>query len=135
VADAAITRWLMLTGDLQHGSKENLVSDLEMLSPQNCAIALFHFQPAMYQVQSHDRLTTLNNVRVLAKAAKLFGISTVLSINFREAIRATDRKKLVPAALWTEACVLFPTLSSCSRQADMRTRKLGQKDSISPFRR
>jgi hypothetical protein len=33
----------------------------------------------MYQVQSHDRLTTLNNVRVLAKAAKLFGIPTVLS--------------------------------------------------------
>ena len=56
------------------------MSDLEMLSPQNCAIALIDFQPAMYQgVQSHDRLTTLNNVEVLAKAAKLFGIPTVLS--------------------------------------------------------
>jgi hypothetical protein len=38
------------------------------------------FQPAMYQgVQSHVRLTTLNNVQVLAKAANLFGIPTVLS--------------------------------------------------------
>jgi nicotinamidase-related amidase len=122
------------------------MSTLEMLSPQNCAIALIDFQPAMYQgVQSHDRLTTLNNVQVLAKAAKLFGIPTVLSTveakdfagpfmpeitelfpehnvidrtsmnawldgNFREAIRATDRKKLVLAGLWTEACVLFPTM-------------------------
>jgi nicotinamidase-related amidase len=122
------------------------VSNLEMLSPQNCAIALIDFQPAMYQgVQSHDRLATLNNVQVLAKAAKLFGIPTVLSTveakdfagpfmpeitelfpehtvidrtsmnswldaNFREAIRATGRKKLVLAGLWTEACVLFPTM-------------------------
>jgi hypothetical protein len=38
------------------------VSNLEMLSPQNCAIALIDFQPAMYQgVQSHDRLTTLTD--------------------------------------------------------------------------
>jgi nicotinamidase-related amidase len=122
------------------------VLNLEMLSPQNCAIALIDFQPAMYQgVQSHDRLTTFNNVQVLAKSAKLFNIPTVLSTveakdfagpfmpeiteifpehrvidrtsmnswldgNFREAIRATGRKKLVLAGLWTEACVAFPTL-------------------------
>jgi nicotinamidase-related amidase len=56
------------------------MSSLEMLSPENCAIALIDFQPAMYQgVQSHDRLVTLNNVQVLAKAAKLFNIPTVLS--------------------------------------------------------
>jgi nicotinamidase-related amidase len=122
------------------------MSNLEMLSPQNCAIALIDFQPAMYQgVQSHDRLVTLNNVQVLAKTAKLFGIPTVLSTvesehfagpfmpeitalfpehkvidrssmnawldeNFKKAIRATGKKKLVIAGLWTEACVLFPTL-------------------------
>jgi nicotinamidase-related amidase len=56
------------------------VSNLEMLSPQNCAIALIDFPPAMNQgVQSHDRLTTPNNIQVLAKAAKLFGIPTVPS--------------------------------------------------------
>ena len=121
------------------------MSNLEMLSPKNHAIALIDFQPAMFQgVQSHDRLVTFNNVQVLAKAAKLFGVPTIISTvakdsfsgpfmpevtdlfpkqqvidrtsinawldgNFRKAIHAADRKKLVIAGLWTEACVLFPS--------------------------
>ena len=56
------------------------MSKLEMLSPENHAIALVDYQPAMYQgVQSHDRLVTFNNVQVLAKAAKLFGIPTIIT--------------------------------------------------------
>jgi nicotinamidase-related amidase len=122
------------------------MSKLEMLTPQNSAIALIDYQPAMYQgVQSHDRLVPFNNIQVLAKAAKLFGIPTVISTvakdsfsgpfmpevtdlfpdhkiidrtsmnswldaNFRAAIHATGRKKVVIAGLWTEACVLFPTI-------------------------
>jgi nicotinamidase-related amidase len=122
------------------------MSELEMLTPQNSAIALIDYQPAMYQgVQSHDRLVTFNNVQVLAKAAKLFKVPTVLSTiaatsfsgpympevtnlfpeisvidrtainswldaNFRDAVLATSRKKIVIAGLWTEACVMFPTL-------------------------
>lgn len=122
------------------------MSKLEMLTPQNSAIALIDFQPAMYQgVQSHDRLTIFNNIQVLAKAAKPFKIPTVLttvakdkfsgefmpevtalfpdqdiidrtsmnswlSEGFRKAIAATGRKKVVIAGLWTEACVMFPTL-------------------------
>jgi nicotinamidase-related amidase len=122
------------------------VPKLEMLTPQNSAIALIDYQPAMYQgVQSHDRLVTFNNVQVLAKTAKLFKIPTVLSTvakdtfsgplmpevteifpkheivdrtsmnawlddKFRKAIAATGRKKFVIAGLWTEVCVLFPTL-------------------------
>jgi len=122
------------------------VSKLEMLSPQNSAIALIDYQPAMYQgVQSHDRLVVLNNIQVLAKAAKLFNIPTVLTTvakdsfsgefmpevtalfpdhkiidrtsmnswlnaDFRKAVAATGRKKFVIAGLWTEACVMFPTL-------------------------
>jgi nicotinamidase-related amidase len=118
----------------------------EMLTPQNSAIALIDYQPAMYQgVQSHDRNVTFHNVQVLAKAAKLFRIPTVISTvakdsfsgpfmpevtelfpelqiidrtsinswldaNFRKAVKATGRKKLVIAGLWTEACVLFPSL-------------------------
>ncbi len=31
---------------------------------------------------------------------------------FLEAVKATKRKKLIMAALWTEACLLFPTLDS-----------------------
>jgi nicotinamidase-related amidase len=122
------------------------MSKLEMLTPQNSAVALIDFQPAMYQgVQSHDRLVVLNNVQILAKAAKLFKMPTVLSTiakdsfsgpfmpevtslfpdhniidrtsmnswldgNFRKAVVATGRKKFVIAGLWTEACVMFPTL-------------------------
>ena len=56
------------------------MSKIEMLTPQNSAIALIDYQPAMYQgVQSHDRTTTMHNVQILAKAAKLFAIPTVLS--------------------------------------------------------
>jgi nicotinamidase-related amidase len=122
------------------------MSKLDMLAPENHAIALIDYQPAMYQgVQSHDRLVTFNNVQVLAKAAKLFKVPTVittvaqdsfsgpfmpeitelfpnhtsidrtsmnswLDANFRKAIQATGRKKIVIAGLWTEACVMFPTL-------------------------
>jgi len=122
------------------------MSVLEMLTPENSAIALIDFQPAMYQgVQSHDRLVIFNNVQVLAKTAKLFNIPTILTTvakdsfsgpfmpevtdlfpnhtvidrtsmnswldaNFRKAIRDTGRKKIVIAGLWTEACVMFPTL-------------------------
>jgi nicotinamidase-related amidase len=122
------------------------MSKVEMLTPQNSAIALIDYQPAMYQgVQSHDRIVTFNNVQVLAKAAKLFKIPTVISTvakdsfsgpfmpevtelfprhniidrtsmnswldaNFRKAVQDTGRKKVVVAELWTEACVMFPTL-------------------------
>ena len=118
----------------------------EMLTPDNCALVLIDFQPAMYQgVQSHDRLAVMHNVQALARAAKVFNLPTVLttvakdsfsgpfmeevtdlfpgkniidrtSINswldegFREAIKATGRKKIILAGLWTSACVTFPTL-------------------------
>ena len=118
----------------------------EMITPQNSALVLIDFQPAMYQgVESHDRLSVFNNVQILAKGAKLFGLPTVISTvakdsfsgpfmpevtelfpehdiidrtsinswvdaNFRAAIAATGRKKIVLAGLWTEACVMFPTL-------------------------
>ena len=122
------------------------MSKLEMLTPENSAIALIDYQPAMYQgVQSHDRIVVFNNIQILAKAAKLFKIPTVLSTvakdsfsgpfmpevtglfpkhdiidrtsmnswlnaGFRKAVAATGRKKFVIAGLWTEACVMFPTL-------------------------
>jgi nicotinamidase-related amidase len=56
------------------------MSKLDMLTPQNCAVALIDYQPAMYQgIQSHDRLVPFNNVQVVAKAAKLFGLPTIIS--------------------------------------------------------
>ena len=56
------------------------MSKLDMLTPENSAIALIDYQPAMYQgVQSHDRLVVMNNAQVIAKAAKLFKIPTVIT--------------------------------------------------------
>lgn len=37
-------------------------------------------------------------------------INAWLDPNFRKAVEKTDRKKIVVAGLWTEACVLFPAL-------------------------
>lgn len=123
------------------------MSHLVFVTPDNCALALIDYQPAMYfGVQSHDRLGIMQNATILAKTAKLFKIPTILStvakdsfsgelapeltgvfpgqkiidrtsINawvnkeFREAVAATKRKKIVLAGLWTEACVLFPALN------------------------
>lgn len=118
----------------------------ELLNPQNCALALIDYQPAMFfGVQSHDRMLVMHHASILAKTAKLFNIPTVLSTvakdsfsgplapeltsvfpnqklidrtsinawldaNFRNAIESTGRKRIVVAGLWTEACVLFPSL-------------------------
>lgn len=52
----------------------------EFLTPLNCAVALIDFQPAMfYGVQSHDRMSIMHNVEILAKAAKLFQLPVILS--------------------------------------------------------
>jgi nicotinamidase-related amidase len=120
----------------------------QLVSPDDCALVLIDFQPAMFQgVQSHDRKVIVDNVQVLARAAKLFNVPTVLttvakdsfsgpfmpeitdevfpdhtvidrtSINswlneeFRAAIKATGRKRLILAGLWTGACVNFPALN------------------------
>ena len=116
----------------------------QMVTPENCALALIDYQPAMYQgVQSHDRLVVMHNVQTLARAAKVFNLPTVLTTvakdsfsgpfmpevtdlfpgqqiidrtsinswldpNFRDAIKATGRKKILLAGLWTSACVSFP---------------------------
>jgi nicotinamidase-related amidase len=57
----------------------------EMLTPDNCALVLIDFQPAMYQgVQSHDRLAVMHHVQTLARAAKVFGLPTVLTTVARD---------------------------------------------------
>jgi nicotinamidase-related amidase len=83
------------------------MSKLEMLTPQNSAIALIDYQPAMYQgVQSHDRLAIINNVQVLAKAAKLFNIPTVLT---------TVAKDTFSGEFMPEVTALFPNLEIIDR--------------------
>lgn len=46
----------------------------EMISPSNCALVIIDFQPAMSQgVHTHDRRTIVDNLQLLASAAKVFG--------------------------------------------------------------
>ena len=127
----------------------------ELLNPQNSAVVFIDFQPQMvFGVANIDRQTLFNNVLLLAKAAKLFKVPTVLttveskgfsgnmwpqlldifpgqepversSMNswedakFVEAVKATGRKKLVMAALWTEVCLAFPALEALKAGYDV----------------
>lgn len=51
-----------------------------MLTPEECSLALIDYQPAMFAgVHSHDRTTIIQNVQIVAKAAKLFKVPTILS--------------------------------------------------------
>jgi nicotinamidase-related amidase len=122
-------------------------TDGGLLTKDNCAIAFIDHQPQMtFGVASIDRALLLNNVVMLAKGAKTFGIPTVLtavetegfsgyiwpqlldvfsgqevverssmnswdSEGFREAIKATGKKNIILAGLWTEVCVAWPTLN------------------------
>src|SRR5213080_4580573 len=51
-----------------------------LLTPQNCALILIDHQPFQFAgLRSHDTQTIINNVVGLAKAAKIFGVPTLLS--------------------------------------------------------
>jgi nicotinamidase-related amidase len=51
-----------------------------MLTPEDCSLALIDFQPAMFAgVHSHDRTSIVQNVQIVAKAARLFKVPTILS--------------------------------------------------------
>jgi nicotinamidase-related amidase len=127
------------------------MSKTDFITAGDTALVLIDYQPAMYQgVESHDRLSVMHNVQVLAKTARLFGLPTLLStvakdsfsgpfmpeitelfpsaevidrssINawldpqFRAAIEAMGRKRILLAGLWTEACVMFPALDLLKR--------------------
>jgi len=53
-----------------------------------------------------DILAELPNVKEIDRT----GVNAWEDDDFRKAIEATDRKKIVMAGLWTEVCLTFPTL-------------------------
>jgi nicotinamidase-related amidase len=123
-------------------------SEKGLLTPDNCVVTLIDHQPQMlFGVTSIDRQTLINNVVGFSKAARLFGVPTILSTvetkqfsgniwpqlkaqfpkqtpiertsmnswddpNFVAAVKATGRRKIVLAGLWTEVCVAFPTIQA-----------------------
>jgi nicotinamidase-related amidase len=51
-----------------------------LLTPDNCALVLIDHQPFQFAgLRSHDTQTIINNVVGLAKAAKVFGVPTLLT--------------------------------------------------------
>jgi nicotinamidase-related amidase len=55
-------------------------TDKGLITPDNCAVVFIDHQPQMFfGVASMDRQELLNNVLVLAKAAKIFGVPVILT--------------------------------------------------------
>src|SRR5216117_3605762 len=108
-------------------------TDRGLLTPDNCAVIFIDHQPQMYfGVANIDRQDLLNNVLVLAKAAKIFRVPVILTAvesggfsgNItpqlldvfpnqtpieRSNLNSWENKELV-AALWSETCLVFPAL-------------------------
>lgn len=121
-------------------------TDKGLLTPQNCAVVFLDHQPQMLAAASaSERKELLENVLVLARAAKIFDVPVVLSVieckefagklapqlleqfpehvplkrtsmnawddaRFVAAIKQTARRNFLFAALWSEACLVFPAL-------------------------
>jgi nicotinamidase-related amidase len=71
-------------------------TDKGLLTPDNCAVIFIDHQPQMFSgVASMDRQVLLNNLLVLAKAAKIFGVPVVLSSVEANGFRGTIAPKLL----------------------------------------
>lgn len=72
----------------------------ELLNPQNSALILIDFQPQMtFGVANIDRQTLFNNVMLLAKAAKIFNVPTILT---------TVETKSFSGNFWPQVLDIFP---------------------------
>jgi nicotinamidase-related amidase len=81
---------------------------LEVLTPDNCQLIFIDHQPQMaFGVQSIDRQTLKNNTVGLAKAAKIFGIPTVITTVETESFSGHTYPELL--AVFPEAPLLERT--------------------------
>jgi len=121
-------------------------TDKGLLTPDNCAVVFVDHQPQMFfGVANIDCQDLLNNLMILAKSAKIFGVPVILTAfeskgfsgnitpqlldlfpektpiersnlnswenrEFVAAVKRTARKNFLFAALWSEACLVFPVL-------------------------
>ena len=125
-----------------------------LLRPEDSVLVLIDHQPyQLANLNSHDPHMVVNNATALAKAAKAFGVPTILTsvvadrggvifpqitdvfpdqevidrtfINTWEdrkvvdAVKATGRKQLIIAGLWTEICVAMPTIQALGEGWDV----------------
>ena len=72
----------------------------ELLTPDTCALALIDHQPQMlFGTHSHERMSVVHNVQILAKTAKLFKVPTILT---------TIAAQTFSGALLPEVQAVFP---------------------------
>lgn len=125
-----------------------------LLRPQDSVLVLIDHQPyQLANVNSHEPQMVINNTAGLAKAARAFGVPTILTsviaerggrlfpqitevfpgqevidrtfINTWEdtkavdAVKATGRRQLVIAGLWTEVCVAMPAIQAAGEGWDV----------------
>jgi nicotinamidase-related amidase len=81
----------------------------DLLNPQNSAIVFIDFQPQMtFGVASIDRQTLFNNVMLLAKAAKIFRVPTILT---------TVETKSFSGNMWPQLLDIFPNQEPIERSS------------------
>ncbi|WP_448035322.1 hydrolase [Bradyrhizobium liaoningense] len=125
-----------------------------LLRPEDSVLVLIDHQPyQLANLNSNDPHMVVNNSTALAKAAKAFGVPTILTsviadrgglifpqitdvfpgqevidrtfINtwqdreVVDAVKATGRKQLIIAGLWTEVCVAMPTIQALGEGWDV----------------
>ncbi len=125
-----------------------------LLRPEDSVLVLIDHQPyQLTNLNSHDPQIAVNNAVGLAKAAKVFGVPTILTSvlgerggfifpqitevfpdqevidrtlintwqdpNVVDVVKATGRKQLIMAGLWTEVCVAMPAIQALGEGWDV----------------
>ncbi|WP_118138452.1 hydrolase [Oceanicella sp. SM1341] len=125
-----------------------------LLRPEDSVLVLIDHQPyQLANLNSHEPQMVVNNTTGLAKAAKAFGVPTILTTVIADrggklfpqvtdvfpgqevidrtfintwqdqavvdAVKATGRKQLVIAGLWTEVCVAMPAIQALGEGWDV----------------
>ena len=76
------------------------MSKVDLLNPVNSVVVFIDFQPQMtFGVASIDRQTLFNNVMLLAKAARIFKVPTILT---------TAETKSFSGNMWPQLLDIFP---------------------------
>ena len=71
-----------------------------LLTPDNCVVAMIDLQPQMlFGVNGVDRQSVINSNEILAKAAKVFGVPTIIS---------TVETKSFSGEIWPQVRAVYP---------------------------
>lgn len=82
-------------------------TDKGLITKDNCAVAFIDYQPQMiFGVGSIDRQLLINNVLMLAKAAKVFNVPTILT---------TVESKSFSGYMWEDILKIFPNQTPIER--------------------